>query len=245
MDRSADWLKFLLNDEFGFNEEVHLLGSREKKIEALPPDGHLRGAGWFLTWSDTEAGEWNLAHAFGDPLLYAGDLSEFPVGVTFQLFVPLADAESFSRASQLPMAERLIWHRSEIPGLPVPGAAGGETRFDLPPFSRRFLQETPAGPFQWPLKAYLLRDNSVVCLIKSIHATPGTVEVYIETIPEIRNQGSGSYLLQEVLKIVHRHQRRLIYVTSETNLPSIRVAAKAALKPYLEMGRFPFTRQGA
>ena len=240
------WLEFLLKDEFAFNSEIHLLGSGEKPVDCLPEDGVESGCGWFLTFSDTEAGEWNLARPFGESEEYLKILTQFPPKVPFHLLVPLSDADTTLKKRGLIKSENLIWHRSvgestEIPFLELDDKKEeflfSETTGEL---RLKFLEEEPGDLYKWKLKGYLLKDDSIVSLVKTVHATPESVEVYIETIPGRRDLGLGTQLLKEFAKRVHNAGRTLIYVVSEENSPSLKVAAKVGLKPYMTLARIPF-----
>jgi len=42
---------------------------------------------------------------------------------------------------------------------------------------------------EWTVRFYLLQEGSAVSLIRSLHTTPNTVEVYVETLPQLREHG--------------------------------------------------------
>lgn len=241
------WLEFLAANEDGFNEEYHLLTTGRKPVACIPPDGVEEGAGWFLVLADTQAGEWNLAHAFGSPAKYLKHLYLFPEHVEFQLLVPLMDAPTVSACLGADAVEHLTWFRD-------PGIASVPTVATDPHVSvdgLEFLHRVEnadglaAGDEETAYEAIYARENgSVIGLVKCIHLTPHTAEVYIETSPGWRNRGIASRLLVEMLRSVRRRGLRLLYVVSADNAPSLRLAEKAGLKAFQTLSRFRFAKKG-
>jgi len=211
--------------EWEFNEEFSHVLAGKKRIECLPADGyvHKPAAGWFLTWSDTAAGEWNLAHPFGHPLSYLPFLSEFPPG-EWHLLIPEADMETARQAGLLTSTETLVWHRE-------PDGFGAD-RLPAPAYDLRFQGDN----------AYFLRDGAIACLVKAIHTTPRTVEAYVETVPDSRGQGLATALLQAFCDYHRGAGRSLIYVVATSNPASMRVAQKFGLKAYQRLCRVPWRR---
>lgn len=243
-DRRLAWLGFLASHEEGFNEEFHLLATGRKHVECLPPDGVHAGSGWFLVHADTQAGEWNLAHAFGRPAEYLEHLRLFPAQVEFHLLVPLTDAPAASVLLGTDAVEHLTWFRdSGTSGMPTV-SAGHVSSLDGLEFIHRAenadgLAADTGDSFYEAI--YAREHGSVVGLVRCIHLTPHTAEVYIETSPGWRNRGIASRLLGEMLKTVRRRGLRLLYVVSADNAPSLRLAEKAGLKPFQTLSRFRFT----
>jgi GNAT superfamily N-acetyltransferase len=247
------WLALLLPQEVEYNEEVHHLGpASRRRIEALPPDGWKEGSGWLLTFADTAAGEWNLAHAVGDPTCYVAELPHFPAGEEFHLLIPRHDwPEVKARVPALSDEETLIWHVDPWdPSSPSATVAinDSEPVFlpELPPgfeIRSHFFSNPPDGPktpeIPFP-HVYVLENGSVVSLVKPFHQTATTIEVYIETLPGVRNRGLGTRALMYMRTLARTHRRRLVYVASATNHPSLHVARKIGLTPVKEVLRVPF-----
>lgn len=247
-DRRRAWLDFLAAHEEAFNEELHLLATDRKHVECLPPDGPEAGAGWFLVHADTQAGEWNLAHAFGPRAEYMKMLRLFPAGMEFHLLVPLLDAADVSASLRLESTEHLTWFRDKQ-------SSDGPTVFprdkDRPEGLEVLHREEnaeglTAGKGETVYDAIYAREKgSVVGLVKCIHLTPNTAEVYIETSPGWRGRGIGTRLLGEMLRRTRRRGLTLLYVVSADNAPSHRLAEKAGLKPFQTLSRLRFTNRGA
>lgn len=220
---------FLEAHEWEFNEEYAHVLSGKKLIGCVAGDAGEAGppAGWFLTWADTEAGEWNLARPFGDPRSYLSFLSRFPSG-EWHLLIPEGDLEASRDAGLPPSAETLVWHREPV------GAPGkcGPAEVSAPEFVLRFQGDN----------AYFLRDDSIACLVKAIHLTPHTVEPYVETLPDCRGRGLATALLRAFRDRHRSAGRELIYVTSTDNAASLRVAANAGLQAYQRLARVPWRR---
>jgi ribosomal protein S18 acetylase RimI-like enzyme len=245
LSRKSEWLAFLLAREEFFQEEIHYLHTGKKPVECLPEDGCQRGAGWFLTWSDIGAGEWNLAHPFGTREDWASLLPQFPVDQEFHLLIPSDDADWFCQTYSLPRVELLHWHCDN--GKESLTDSDLVKEIDFENFTLKFLENPEnspeGGPGFWGLKGYVLRDQSIVSLVKTIHVTPRTAEVYIETLPEFRDRGLGSFLLGEMQKRIHNRGLRMIYVVSADNAPSLRVAAKRGLSIYQTLARIPYMKK--
>ncbi|RCK80488.1 MAG: hypothetical protein OZSIB_3234 [Candidatus Ozemobacter sibiricus] len=239
------WLSFLRVHELAFNAELHLHATGQRRVECLPPDGPARGAGWFLTWADTEAGEWNLAHPFGPPEAYRAFLSLFPADVEFHLLIPMADLPVFQAGRPIEMVEELIWHvdslaLTDLPDPPVLPElpAGYEFRAVAVDPGLFVLSGEPAiVP-----RSYLMKDGAIVALVRVTHVTRRTVEIYIETVPGQRDRGLATVLLGRAMQGFRLSGRHLVYVTSASNLASRRVAQKVGLVPYQTLGRCPFRR---
>lgn len=214
------WQAFFQAHEWEFNEEYSHALAGKKRIECLPADGCAArpAAGWFLTWADTEAGEWNLAHPFGHPSTYLTFLPSFPAG-EWQLLIPEADLETARQAGLPHPTETLVWHRE-------PDDLGAD-RLPMPECDLRFQGDN----------AYFLRDGTIASLVKAIHVTPRTVEAYVETVPDSRGKGLATALLQAFSDYHRAAGRSLIYVVATTNAPSLRVAQKFGLKPYQRLSR--------
>lgn len=251
MSRSAElrqsWLEFLARHETGFNEELHLLTTGRKAVECVPPDGIDSGSGWFLVHADTQAGEWNLAHAFGPWAEYVKHLDLFPENVEFHLLVPVVDSPEVASYLHLEVSENLTWFRDASPG----GALPGRIAEQLLPAGVDFLSrrenadglspENETVPYD---AVYARENGSVIGLVRCIHLTQNTAEVYIETSPGWRNRGIGTRLLREMLKTQRNNGHTLLYVVSTDNAASLRLAGKAGLKPFQTLSRFRFTRSG-
>ncbi|MBF0499464.1 MAG: GNAT family N-acetyltransferase [Candidatus Riflebacteria bacterium] len=227
-----------LGDEF--NEELSNLSGDGSRVVCLPEDGHLNGAGWFLTYADVESGEWNLAHPFGTPSSYASLLQQFPRDVDFHLLVPETDFETFRTFCSTEPVEILIWHRDE-------GARCNESNehimsgeiYNTPDgYTWRFLKSESGRMHGF--RGYLLHDDSIAALVRVIHETSDTIEIYVETLPNLRNQGLATALVVEMRERARAAARRLIYVVSATNAASLRVAEKAGLTPFARMLRILF-----
>lgn len=221
---NLSWHAFLEAHEWEFNEEYSHFLAGKKKIECLPADGcsHRPAAGWFLTWADTDAGEWNLAHPFGHPLSYLSFLPAFPPG-EWHLLIPDPDLET-ARQEGLPQpTETLVWHRE-------PDEVGAD-RLPTPAYDLRLQGDN----------AYFLRDGTIACLVKAIHSTPNTVEAYVETVPDSRGQGLATALLQAFCDFHRSAGRGLVYVVATSNTASMRVAQKFGLKAYQRLCRIPVT----
>jgi len=246
-------IDFLLKDELSFNAEIHLLGTGEKRVEMIPDHGDISGGGWILTFSDTEAGEWNLAKPFGLLEKFLPALSAFPKGVLFQLLVPESLEEIIRKEIKTESAELLVVCRST--GLLPDIGENGRKKFDMESlasgespfprwaekeFSMKFLEDGAGTAYHWRLRGFILLENSIVSLVKTIHSTSRTGEVYIETIPQWRGKGLGSLLLRNFAKRVFQTGRILIYTVSCANFASLRVAEKLQLFPYQCLCRFPF-----
>ena len=241
MSRHAEWLEFLEKNEQTFNEELHLLGSGEKQVEFLPVHSHQTQSGWILTYSDTDAGEWNLARAFGRPEIYQPLLKDFPGGIEFQLLVPENESALFMNFSGLKKKETLIWHQDS--GVPKKGDSLEFSSFlEIAGYECKFLLENALDPFLFNLKGYLLKNNSIVSLIKTIHVSLKSIEVYIETFAGCRNMGLGFQLLREFVRLARRHHKQTVYVTSEDNVPSRHIAEKVGFQPYQSFTRMSFVR---
>ncbi|HOT29111.1 MAG TPA: GNAT family N-acetyltransferase [Candidatus Ozemobacteraceae bacterium] len=245
-ERRRAWLEFLAGHEEAFNEEFHLLTTGRKHVECLPPDGVHAGAGWFLVHADTQAGEWNLAHAFGRPTEYLEHLRLYPPQVEFHLLVPLTDAPAVSSYLGTDSIEHLTWFRDAgTPWMPSTTAGHGSSADGLEFLHRAENADGLAAGTEDALyeAIYAREHGSVVGLVKCIHLTPHTAEVYIETSPGWRNRGIASRLLGEMLRRMRRRGLRLLYVVSAENAPSLRLAEKAGLKAFQTLSRFPFTRR--
>lgn len=243
-DRRREWLVFLAAHEEGFNEEFHLLATGRKCIECLPQDAVGGGAGWFLAHADVEAGEWNLAHAFGPCAKYLKHLCLFPERTEFHLLVPLTDAPTVSAFLEADAVEHLIWFRDPGTSDVTSISAGHPTTIDGLEILHRAenADGVAADTGETVYEAIYAREKgSVVGLVKCIHLTPHTAEVYIETSPGWRNRGIASRLLGEMLRCQRQHNLRLLYVVSAENAPSLRLAEKAGLKPFQTLSRFRFT----
>ncbi|MBI3039976.1 GNAT family N-acetyltransferase [bacterium] len=237
--KQKGWLNWLQDHEENFNEELHLLLT-QGVVKCLPSDGYIKGAGWFLRFADVEAGEWNLAHPFGSVNSYVQFLRDIPASTFFHLLVPIEDLETLKQNGVPDPEERLIWHRDI---LKKPEKKLAETSSSLPPGFQGELKffETPNEDGLWNLKGYLLKNNSIVSLVKPIHVTPHTVEVYIETAASFRGMGLGTWLLAEYRKRLRVKGFRMVYVSSETNFSSRMVAKKIGLEPYQVLARIPFS----
>ncbi len=243
-DRRRAWLDFLATHEERFNEELHLLTTGRKHVECLPPDAVQEGSGWFLVQADTQAGEWNLAHAFGTPAEYLKHLRLFPEQGEFHLLVPLTDAPAVSAFLGADALEHLTWFRDPGTSGVTTGSAGLRSSVDGLEYLHRAenADGLAADAGDTVYEAIYARENgSVVGLVKCIHLTPHTAEVYIETSPGWRNRGIAGRLLGEMLRSVRRHGLKLLYVVSADNGPSLRLAEKAGLKPFQTLSRFRFT----
>lgn len=250
------WLEFLRQNEQLFNCELHLLATGQKKVVCLPENGFEEGSGWFLTFGDIESGEWNLAHPFGPPEVYHQFLDLFPAGEFFQLLVPTVDLPVLQRFRKVAPSEELIWHLDPVePGHAAndtPKDTAGDTAIsptlDLP--GEMSLRTLSADPSLWILegeggfipRSYLMKNDSIVSMVRVIHATTHTLEVYIETIPDLREKGLATWLLKFVLTGFRAAGRRMIYVTAGDNLASRRVAQKVGLIPSQVLNRCPFRR---
>ncbi|NLI78176.1 MAG: GNAT family N-acetyltransferase [Candidatus Riflebacteria bacterium] len=239
------WLAFLRRHEMAFNAELHLLSTGQRPVVCLPADGPEHGAGWFLTWADAEAGEWNLAHPFGTPAAYEPLLDCFPAGEEFHLLIPAADQEWFLAHTPLAVAEELIWHMDPADPLPpeddipIPEPPAGTTfrTMEADPGLSVVTGEEGIVP-----RSYLIEHEAIAAMVRVTHVTAHTVEIYIETLPGSRDRGLATSLLRLALRGFRRAGRRLVYVTSASNLASRRVAAKVGLVPYQVLARCPFRR---
>ncbi len=239
------WMPFLRAHELAFNAELHLHATGQRRVECLPPDGPAHGAGWFLTWADAEAGEWNLAHPFGPPEAYHAFLPLFPANSEFHLLIPRADLATFRELHPVQTAEELIWHVDPVAPDDLPDPPG------LPPipegYEFRSVTEDPtlsvlSGEPGIVPRSYLMKDETIVALIRVTHVTRGTVEIYIETVAGQRDRGLATVLLGRTMQGFRLSGRRLVYVTSAGNLASRRVAQKVGLVTYQILGRCPFRR---
>ena len=243
-DRRSRWLDFLNRHEACFNEELHLLSTGRKTVECIPPDGPETGSGWFIVWADTGAGEWNLAHPFGHRSEYFRHLERLPKDVEFNLLVPVTDAPDIAEWLHLEVAENLTWFRdvghdaASLVAFPPSPPAGLEI---IHRSERGEGMPGDAGPIVYE-SIYARECGSVIGLVKCIHVTGNTTEVYIETAPGWRNRGIGTILLKEMLRTLRRAGRTMIYVVGGGNTPSLRLAAKAGLTPFQTLSRFRFTR---
>jgi len=245
-DRRTGWLAFLNRHEACFNEELHLLSTGRKTVECIPPDGPERGSGWFVVWANTGAGEWNLAHPFGHRSEYMTHLNQFPPDVEYNLLVPVTDAAAMAAILHRDVSENLTWFR-DVGRDDAPPAAISSP----PPVSGLEIihrsdsgEGVPSDPGRIIYDSIYVRESgSVIGLVKSIHVTRNTVEVYIETSPGWRNRGIGTMLLAEMLKTLRRNGKAMIYVVGSGNTPSLRLAAKAGLAPFQTLSRFRFTRE--
>ncbi len=236
-------MEFLMKDELGFNEEIHNLASGAKLIEMLPP-GPPGKSGWVLTFAETAAGEWNLAHGFGS----CGDLmlllKRFPRGEEFQLLVPADFSKEFSDHLGKPPVEDLIWFRDGLGDSGRKAAEKGLSSFpgDLKLVVKEEAEGVEVGPGDpwYHLNLYLTERDAIVSLVKTIHSTPHSVEVYIETSPGSRGKGLGRWLLGRFIEMIQERGIRLIYVTSEANPASMRVAGYNGLVRHQVLSRFPF-----
>jgi len=243
-----EWILFLEANEFSFNEELHNLRSEKKRIECLPFDGVSKKHGWFLTYCDVSAGEWNLAHPFGYVDSYAPLVRAFPSGETFHLLVPKNDLSRIESIVGTDASEDLIWFIDSIE------ASNQEARIDegkdfefLSGYDFRFFDvdfqaaDDRTSPPYFP-RAYLLENNSVVSMVKATHVTKNSVEVYIETVPRLRDKGLGAWLLERVRARIRLMKKRMIYVVSSHNFPSLRVAEKLGLARMQILSRIAFTK---
>ena len=297
--------QFLADHEFEFNEEYHALLTSERRLELLPADALETGSGWLLQYADTEAGEWNLARAFGTPAQYLDLLGEIPPGKSFQLLIPDHQFEFLPEDLSTNVQDRLIWHRDEIclpgreeeaglafaadtadeqgdapagttlvwreglghtkpgharPGWGSPGRHSqgrhspghensGLVRSGLVG-SERSIPESScpghAGPGNtnpdcsgfpsdravWRRHAYLMHEGSIAAMVRPVRVTPHSVEVYIETVPHLREKRLATWLLQTYRRSLRAAGRCLLYVVSSQNTASLRVAAHLGLHPY-------------
>ncbi|HEY9069070.1 MAG TPA: GNAT family N-acetyltransferase [Candidatus Ozemobacteraceae bacterium] len=246
MDANAEsggsLLAFLREHETAFNEELHLLTTGRKRVECHPVDGPQQGHGWVVTWSDANAGEWHLAHPFGPRDAYLADLPLLPDDPALQLLVPVSDAPVLCLAYGLKIEEHLTWFR-DVGHDPGPETA---CRHEPPLPGLELVQrwETPDGLPGIPepenyMGLYYREHSSVVALVKCIHLTPGTAEVYIETAPQRRGQGLGTALLREMLRRLRSRGLSMIYVVSGGNTASLALARKAGLAPFQTLSRIP------
>ncbi|MFZ2960331.1 MAG: GNAT family N-acetyltransferase [Candidatus Ozemobacteraceae bacterium] len=108
----------------------------------------------------------------------------------------------------------------------------------LPGFTWRFIEENPGHLLG--LRGYVLQESSIAALVRVIHETPETIEIYVETLPQLRGQGLATALVTELRQRARAAGRRLIYVVSDENPPSLRVAEKIGLKPFAWLFRIPY-----
>ncbi|HOY65428.1 MAG TPA: GNAT family N-acetyltransferase [Candidatus Ozemobacteraceae bacterium] len=241
-DPSGALLTFLRQHEASFNEELHLLLTGRKRVECHPADGPERGHGWVVTWADATAGEWHLAHPFGTPDAYLPDLPLLPRDPALQLLVPVSAAAAACSAHGLSIAENLIWFRDT--GRDASPETACRHAPPLPDLELVQRWETadgaPAtsGPGNY-MALYFRESASIVALVKCIHLTPGTAEVYIETAPHRRGRGLGTAILREMLRRLRGQGLTMIYVVSGENTASLALARKAGLAPFQTLSRIP------
>ena len=224
----------------------------ERRVECCPEDALQRGAGWVLTWADTESGEWNLAHPFGSPLEYRSWIPQITAIGEFHLLIPQQDVQQSIPDLGANVREQLIWHADPemVPEgffpvtVELSGNLGPQPLSDdqdlshLPAECSLTWREAPEPvKSEWRHHAYILSEGSIACLVKPIRVTPGTVEVYVETVPNWRDHGLATKLLTIYLQRLRQEGKCLLYVVSDQNVPSMKVAANLGLRPYQTLFR--------
>jgi GNAT superfamily N-acetyltransferase len=231
-----EFLPFLLAREEVFHEELHLAGSGQKALVCLPGDGWRLDGGWFLTQAEPWTGEWNLAKPFGVPEVYVPFLGGFPLKQEFHLLVPGGDEREFCRLSGLKPCGRI--HVFFGDSAFIQEDAPSPTAFHL-----QWREQQMVHPFNAVIEGHCLDENSrVIGFIRTTHATPTTMEVYIEVHPACRSRGIGTALLQGFRCRLRGSGRNLLYLLEEENHPSRRIAEKTGLVLKNIWFRYVFSR---
>jgi len=206
----------------------------------VPEDALQSGSGWLLQDADTEAGEWNLARAFGTPDGYLRTLEALPRDRPYHLLIPWAHETMLPETLRVRVKDRLHWYRDDLEiGGAVPELEG-ECRESIPVNCSLTWREA-AEPVKadWRWHAYFLKDQAIATLVRPVRVTPHTVEIYVETLPHLREQGLATKLLQIYRQRLRAAGRCLLYVVSSQNSPSLRVAARLGLTCYQTLLRIP------
>ncbi len=236
---------FLERREFEFNEELHALLTRERRLCVVPEDGLQSGSGWLLQEADTEAGEWNLARAFGTPDAYLPMIEQLPAERGYHLLVPDAHETVLPECLHARIKDRLHWYRDDCDIEPEGGAGQGTAAAMMPGepvppgFSLMWREAVEPTGADWHLHAYLMHENAIAALVRPVRVTPHTVEVYVETLPHLRERGLATWLVNAYRLRLRETRRCLLYVVSSENTPSLRVAARLGLTCYQTLLRIP------
>ncbi len=233
-------LEYFLANETWYGGEAHLRAINHGPVEWFGPaagegaefnwpEGTAtpRGPGWILRYGDPEAGEWNMARPIGDPARCLPLLENRPVLFDWQLIVPEEEADAYC-VGNIQRMPSLHWYADdparELPPVHEPDLGG-----DLANSAFLHLNQAPDHAYQWDLHLGFVRDRTIVSLLKAIHSTPHTLEVYVETMPSARRRGLARGLLGQAIRLARRQARQLIYVVAADNTSSIKVAESCGL----------------
>lgn len=230
MNRFADLLRMLLENERCYVDEIHRLNT-DPSVQLFPENAAEAGGGWLLLPAEPGSGDWNIARMLGQGNEAVKSLALLPKAET-NLLVPqkcsALFAANYSRQSPLLFFE----------GCVAPGQGRQSAATDLSgPWHELKLQRR-AGASEGDFALYLLEEGQIQGYIKSIHLTPHHVEVYIEVQPAMRQRGLGEYLLHLALIEAAQTGRSLVYTVDADNAASLALARKVGLQQFLQLNRF-------
>lgn len=224
---------WLLEREKFFNEEVHNIISRQKKIEFF---GEFKGenpVGWIFSFAEKGSGDWNLVRR-------VGGVDE---AARFLNFLPKCEKHLLT---PVPLRER-VSDRQTNTGLiywfEAPDVKKHLVYNSILQSKVRFITKTRRpkkhfGKYVFDyFSAYLVESDKVIGVAKTIHETPNTCEIYLEISPRFRGRGLGLRLLEEVNNDCVKRHKKLIYVVEASNPSSLRVAEKFGMRKYQTLKR--------
>lgn len=230
MNRFADLLRMLLENERCYVDEIHRLNT-DPSVQLFPENAVEAGGGWLLLPAEPGSGDWNIARMLGQGSAAASALPLLP-SVETNLLVPqkcsALFADNYARQSPLIFFE----------GCAAPGKSRQSASTDLSgPLHELKLQRRSDGA-TGDFALYLLAVGQIQGYIKSIHLTPHHAEVYIEVQPAMRQRGLGEYLLHLALIEAAQTGRSLVYTVDADNAASLALARKVGLQQFLQLDRF-------
>ena len=250
-------LELLEKNEILFHEEIHNLVTGRKKVVLFPEDG-LDGSWslspslacatlghpcpcWFITFGNSSSGEWNIARPFGDPRICLDLAREIPYKGEFQILSSENYEGLFSMAEFGRFEELLFRYIDPDPT----GISEAKDSLELGDdnLTVRMVEQMPGEALPGFFRGiYLLLNDSIQAVVKTTHSAANTAEVYIETSPSQQGKGFATFLLKSMIKELRLCGKRTIYLVSETNVPSIRIAKKAGLVLHENIFRRSFSK---
>lgn len=214
-----DLLAYLLQREKFFVEEIDRLCFKPDSVQIFADE---KFNGWLYLPGESQSADWNLARLIGRPQEAGVWLDQLP-SHELQLLVPETALDFFPQFQQ---SSSLFWFESSIISVPkAQNMSGFEFKTRQKPNECKLFN----GSF---IEIYLLRQQEIVGLVKTIKETPRCTEVYIEVAPAWREKGLGSWLLGQMLAATAKLGKCLTYAVADDNPASLALARKMGLRQF-------------
>ncbi|MGM0601010.1 MAG: GNAT family N-acetyltransferase [Candidatus Rifleibacteriota bacterium] len=232
-------IRELMRREKYFVEEIDRLLFAPEKVELFPgPPKRTEKTSWIYMAGDSDSADWNLARCLTEPEIAKKYIHFLPANET-QLLVEKSDETEFAEFNK---KGEIFWFESI--GQIETGLANYKKQAAEQNWFKKSELKTKdnIGWFnnckRLNAKLFFLNKDSMLGVIKTIKETPGYAEVYIEVRPDFQGKGIGTLLLLEMINLLQKSGKQLIYSVESDNQASIRIAQKANLKKFNVLSRF-------